>query len=60
MRLFLIGAHGRTGTEIIDLARTRRHEITVFVRSPQKLTPARSLTVVQGNPLRSETIATSS
>ncbi len=57
MRLFLIGANGRTGTEIIDLARTRGHEITAFVRSPQKLTPGRSLTVVQGDPLRSETIA---
>jgi putative NADH-flavin reductase len=57
MRLFLIGANGRTGTEIIDLARTRGHEITAFVRSPQKLTPAGSLTVVQGNPLRSDTIA---
>ena len=57
MRLFLIGANGRTGTEIIDLARTRGHEITAFVRSPQKLTPGRLLTVVQGDPLRSETIA---
>src|SRR5260221_8882372 len=57
MRLFLIGANGRTGTEIIDLARTRGHEITAFVRSPQKLTPSGSLTVVQGDPRRSETIA---
>src|SRR5258708_17114824 len=57
MRLFLIGANGRTGTEIIDLARTRGHEITAFVRSPQKLALAGSLTVVQGDPLRSEMIA---
>jgi putative NADH-flavin reductase len=57
MRLFLIGANGRTGTEIIDLSRARGHEVTAFVRSPQKLTPARSLTVVQGDPRRSETIA---
>jgi hypothetical protein len=41
---------------MIDLTRTRGHEITAFVRSPQKLTPSRSLTVVQGDPLRSETI----
>src|SRR5882672_2852843 len=57
MRLFLIGANGRTGTEIIDLARGRGHEITAFVRSPRKLRPGGSLTVVQGDPLRSETIA---
>jgi putative NADH-flavin reductase len=57
MKLFLLGATGRTGTQIIDLARTRGHEITAFVRSPQKLTPADSLKIVPGDPLRSEMIA---
>jgi putative NADH-flavin reductase len=56
MRLFVLGASGRTGTEIIDLARTRGHEITAFVRSPQKLQPGSSLAVVRGDPLRSETM----
>jgi uncharacterized protein YbjT (DUF2867 family) len=42
MRLFVLGATGRTGAEIVDLARARGHEVTAFVRSPQKLTPARS------------------
>lgn len=57
MRLFVIGANGRTGTEIIDLARTRGHEITAFVRSPQKLTPTASLTVVRGDPFLPESIS---
>lgn len=57
MRLFVIGANGRTGTEIIDLARTRGHEITAFVRSPQKLKPAPFLNIIRGDPLRPETIA---
>jgi putative NADH-flavin reductase len=57
MRLFVLGATGRTGTEIIDLARTRGHEVTAFVRSPQKLRPAASLTIVRGDPLREEAIA---
>src|SRR5258705_9134575 len=56
MRLFVIGANGRTGTEIIDLARMRGHEITAFVRSPQKLAAATSVRVVQGHPRRSESI----
>jgi len=56
MRLFVLGANGRTGTEIIDLARGRGHEITAFVRSPQKLRSAASLTVVRGDPLRPENI----
>jgi putative NADH-flavin reductase len=57
MRLFVIGATGRTGSEIVNLARTRGHEVTAFVRSPQKLSPAGSLTIVCGDPRRSETIA---
>ena len=57
MKLFVIGATGRTGTEIVNLALARGHEVTAFVRSPQKLRPARSLEVVRGDPLRPETIA---
>jgi putative NADH-flavin reductase len=57
MRLFVIGANGRTGTEILHLARTRGHEVTAFVRSPEKVRPVGSLTVVRGDPLRPESIA---
>jgi putative NADH-flavin reductase len=57
MKLFLLGANGRTGTEIIDLAHRRGHEVTAFVRSPQKLTPAASLTIVRGDPRSQESIA---
>lgn len=54
MKLFVLGATGRTGKEILDLARMRGHEITAFVRSPQKLSPAPSLTVIRGDPLRAD------
>jgi putative NADH-flavin reductase len=57
MRLFVIGATGRTGTEVLDLACGMGHEVTAFVRSPQKIGPARSLRVVQGDPRRPESIA---
>jgi putative NADH-flavin reductase len=57
MRLFVIGANGRTGSEIVNLALTRGHQVTAFVRSPQKLSPAASLTIVRGDPRRPETIA---
>ncbi len=57
MRLFVIGATGRTGSEILDLARKRGHHVTAFVRSPQKLAADRSLTIIQGDPRRSEAIA---
>jgi uncharacterized protein YbjT (DUF2867 family) len=63
MRLFVIGANGKTGTQILDLARRRGHEVTAFVRSPEKLAAAQradaagSLTVVRGDPRRAESIA---
>jgi putative NADH-flavin reductase len=57
MRLFVLGANGRTGAEIIQLARAHGHDITAFVRSPQKIKPAPTLTIVRGDPLRPESIA---
>jgi putative NADH-flavin reductase len=54
MRLFILGATGGTGRALIDQALKRGHQVTAFVRSPQKLgTPRAGLTVVRGNP-RSE------
>src|SRR5262245_61515279 len=63
MKLFVIGANGRTGTEILDLARMRSHEVTAFVRSPEKLRDGGGggaggrLTIVRGNPLRADSMA---
>jgi putative NADH-flavin reductase len=57
MTLFVLGATGRTGSEIVSLALTRGHQVTAFVRSPQKLSPAGSLTIVAGDPRDRETMA---
>jgi putative NADH-flavin reductase len=49
MRLFVLGATGRTGVELLDLA-LPWHEVTAFVRSPEKI--ARNdarLTVIKGD-----------
>ncbi|NUP08743.1 MAG: SDR family oxidoreductase [Polyangiaceae bacterium] len=48
MRLFVLGATGRTGGEIVDVALARGHEITAYARSPQKLTPRERLRVAAG------------
>ncbi len=57
-RLFVIGATGRTGAHIVDLALARGHLVTAFVRSPQKIQRRdERLTVVQGNPLRADELA---
>jgi putative NADH-flavin reductase len=57
MRLFVLGATGRTGSEIVSLALARGHQVTAFVRSPQKLQPTASLAIVRGDPRHPEEIA---
>jgi putative NADH-flavin reductase len=58
MRLFVLGATGNTGTQIVDLALARGHQVTAFVRSPQKITRRESaLTVIKGDPLRVSELA---
>jgi putative NADH-flavin reductase len=50
--LFLLGATGKTGREIMDLALDRGHRVTAFVRSPHELVRRSDrLTVRQGDAL---------
>jgi putative NADH-flavin reductase len=57
-RLLVLGATGKTGTHVIDLALERGHRVTAFVRSPQKIVRKdEALTVVAGDPLRSADLA---
>jgi putative NADH-flavin reductase len=58
MRLFVLGATGKTGTQIVDLALARGHHLTAFVRSPQKIARRdKALTVIEGDPLRVDQLA---
>src|SRR4030081_2016471 len=50
MRLFILGATGGTGRQLIDQALTRGHQVTAFVRSPEKLKVREGLSVQQGDP----------
>lgn len=51
MKLLILGATGHTGTQIVDLALSRGHEVTAFVRSPGKITRRDPLLkVVTGDP----------
>ena len=50
MKLFVIGATGRTGQEIVQQALARGHYVTAFVRSPESITvKSERLSVVKGN-----------
>jgi putative NADH-flavin reductase len=51
MRLFILGATGGTGRQLIDQALARGHQVTAFVRSPEKLSARpEGLSVRQGDP----------
>ena len=50
MKLFLIGATGRTGQEVVQQALARDHRVTAFVRSPENIRLKNErLTVLKGN-----------
>ena len=58
MKLFIIGATGHTGTQVIDLALARSHDVTAFVRSPQKIHRTDpKLKILKGNPYDVEQLA---
>jgi len=49
MKLFVIGATGRTGREVVEQALARGHEVTAFVRSPKAIgLTSEKLTVIKG------------
>ncbi|PYX04716.1 MAG: hypothetical protein DMG88_23815 [Acidobacteria bacterium] len=50
MKLFVLGATGRTGREIVQQALERGHYVTAFVRSPESMTLKNDrLTVLKGD-----------
>src|SRR5215831_16305992 len=50
MKLFVVGATGRTGLEIVQQALARGHHVTAFVRSPESITLKNErLTVLKGD-----------
>ena len=49
MKIALFGATGRVGGEVLKIALVEGHEVTVLVRSPEKLAPHDRLTIIQGD-----------
>jgi len=49
MKIALFGATGRVGGEVLKKALTEGHEVTVLVRSPEKLEVHDLLTIIQGD-----------
>jgi putative NADH-flavin reductase len=58
MKLLILGATGGTGVEIVRQAIAQRHQVTAFVRSPERLEPfAEQIFVKQGDLLNSAALA---
>jgi putative NADH-flavin reductase len=58
MKLLVLGATGGTGLEIVRQAIALRHQVTAFVRSPERLKPFGSQVVIkQGDLLQSAELA---
>jgi uncharacterized protein YbjT (DUF2867 family) len=50
VKLFVIGATGRTGREVVQQALARNHHVTAFVRSPENISSKNErLTVLKGD-----------
>lgn len=47
MRIFLLGATGKIGTVFLNMGLAKGHPSTAYVRSPEKLTIAENLTIIQ-------------
>jgi putative NADH-flavin reductase len=57
MKLFVLGATGGTGNELVEAALRRGHQVTAFVRSPMKLEPRDGLVIVKGDPRSADQLA---
>jgi putative NADH-flavin reductase len=58
MKLTIFGATGRTGQYLVEQALAAGHEVTAFVRSPEKLTiQDDNLTVYKGDVFNAEQVA---
>ena len=57
MKLFIVGATGRTGRLVIEQAISRGHTITAIVRRPGMLHAHERLQIVVGDPLRCSILA---
>jgi len=58
MRLLILGASGHTGRQLVDLALGRGHDVTAFVRSPEKIARRHpQLEVRRGDPQSVDALA---
>jgi putative NADH-flavin reductase len=57
MRIFVLGATGHTGSVFVEQALAAGHELTAYVRSPEKIPAQARLIVVVGDVLDADALA---
>jgi Trk K+ transport system NAD-binding subunit len=58
LKLFVIGATGRTGGEIVQQALAKGHSVTAFVRAPEKIVlKSEGLNVLKGDAMNEDQLA---
>jgi putative NADH-flavin reductase len=55
-RLLVLGANGKTGRLVVEVALSRGHQVRAFVRSPSVFPPHAALEIVQGQLLDSSSV----
>ena len=56
MNLFILGATGRVGSKVVTQALRDQHNVSVLVRSPEKLSVKEGVNIVKGDVLNKEDV----
>ncbi len=56
MNIFILGATGRVGSKVLTQAVRDHHNVSVLVRSPEKLSIKEGLTIIQGDVLNQDDV----
>jgi len=58
VRVLLLGANGRTGSQVLSEALSRNHTVTALVRKPDTLSAQPNVSIISGTPLSQADIET--
>lgn len=56
MKMLIVGATGKTGVPLVELALAQGHHVTALVRHPEEMPPQPNLTVVAGDVTDSDSV----
>ena len=57
MKVLIFGATGGVGQHVLNMTLKKGYEVSVFVRSPEKLTVTENVTIIQGDAFNAQQVA---